>query len=149
MPVSALYDFDKAEKLLVDKYLSSITAIDLEMRGFNYQHEQHLQGGIVALKQKIKQFDMDIDIENAIRRDITQPSTAQQIIELLETVVSFLIATGGSVMQTLTEQTGDMLLVEYMKNVLLIQDKLASRTISSQVSIYQLFGLFCDTFRFV
>lgn len=38
------YDFAKAERLLVERFLLDVPAVDLEMPGFTFKHEQHLQG---------------------------------------------------------------------------------------------------------
>ena len=38
------YDFGKAERLLVERFLMDLPAVDLEMPGFTFKNEQHLQG---------------------------------------------------------------------------------------------------------
>jgi hypothetical protein len=38
------YDFAKAERLLVERLLLDVPAVDLEMPGFSFKNEQHLQG---------------------------------------------------------------------------------------------------------
>jgi hypothetical protein len=38
------YDFAKAERLLVERFLLDVPAVDLEMPGFTFKNEQHLQG---------------------------------------------------------------------------------------------------------
>ena len=49
-------------------------------------------------------------------------------MDACETAVSFLAGTGGSVVQSLTESLSDMLLSKYLKNILLLNDELQSRT---------------------
>ena len=43
------YDFAKAERLLVERFLLDVPAVDLEMPGFTFKNEQHLQGSTTAL----------------------------------------------------------------------------------------------------
>lgn len=127
------YDFAKAENLLIDRFLADVCAIDLEMPGFTFSHEQHLQGGLSSLRQKLKQKPLAPDVIRAIKRDITTPSQAQYILEIIETVVSFLSATGGSLVQTLNETVGDMLISKYMSTVLLMDEEIGARVIAQQV----------------
>jgi hypothetical protein len=127
------YDYLKAENILIDRFLADVCAIDLEMPGFTFSHEQHLHGGLASLRQKLKQKVLSNDIIRAIKREITTPVQAQHILEILETVVSFLSATGGSLVQTLNDTIGDMLLSKYISTVLLMDDDINSRVITQQV----------------
>ena len=43
-------------------------------------------------------------------------------METLETAVSFFVATGGSFVQQLGQQIADMMLIQYLKTVLLMED---------------------------
>lgn len=135
------YDFAKAETLIIDRFLSDIPAIDLEMPGFRFAHENFLHGGMIVLRQKIKQHLLPQDIIRLIQREILTPVVAQQFIDLVEQAVSFISTTGGTLVQTLNENVGDMSLGQYMKSVLLLDDinVTISRVISDQVSFFFLF----------
>lgn len=135
---SIAYDFMKAENLIIDRFLADIPAIDLEMPGFRFSHEQHLQGGLSMLRQKIKQISLPQDIIRNIQREINTPANAQYLLELIEQVISFVSATGGSIVQTLSENVGEMFLGKYIRSVLLIEDELRSRVISQQVQLKHL-----------
>ena len=128
------YDFAKAERLIIDRFLSDIPAIDMEMPGFTFMHEQHLQGGMAALRQKIKQESLAPDLVRSIERDINTPAKAQVLLELIEQVASFVSATGGTYVKNLSEDSANMLLVKYVKTVLLVEEDIGCRVIAQQVS---------------
>lgn len=148
------YDFAKAEIILMDRFLADIPAVDLEMPGFTFVHEQHLRGGMAQLRQKLRQEPIKHDIVRAIQRDIQTPAQAQHVLELLETVVAFLSATGGSIVRTLDEMVGNMLLSKYVRTVLMAEDDFGSRAITQQVYLKNIEALWelltdrtsCDIF---
>jgi hypothetical protein len=128
---NSLYDFTKAEAMLIDRYLTGLPAIDLEQSGFVYTQEQ--QGAINILRQKLRQERLPVDIIDAIKRDIANPAQAQRILQLLGNVIDFLGATGGAVLQSLGEGLGDMPLIKYARTVLLLEEDFGSRAIARQV----------------
>lgn len=130
------YDFGKAENLIIDRFFSDIPAIDLEMPGFRFAHEQYLQGGMSVLRQKIRQHSLPLDIIRAIQREVNTPAVAQQILELVEQAVSFLSTTGGSFVQTLSDNVGDMIFGKYVKVVLLLDEVTSSRVVAQQVRLF-------------
>jgi hypothetical protein len=69
---------------------------------------------------------------------MTSPAEAQRILQLLGTAVDFLGATGGAVLQSLSEGLGDMLLAKYLKTVLLVEGEIESRAIARQVCVSRL-----------
>ncbi len=42
--VTGKYDFAKAERLLIERFLLDVPAVDLEVAGFTFKNEQFLQG---------------------------------------------------------------------------------------------------------
>jgi len=140
---SGEYDFKKAEARLLNHYFPTVPAMDLELRAFVFAHEQHLSGGMAPLRQKVKQQPLPPDTEDAIRRDITTPAQASRCIEVLETAISFLTATGGSFMKRLDETVGEMMLLQYLRTVLLMDDttQIGSRAIIQQVQLKHLEAL--------
>lgn len=59
---------------------------------------------------------------SALLRDIKTPQRAQQVLDLLETVVSFVTATGGSLIAQLSEEKlGRMKLGQYTNEVLMLR----------------------------
>ena len=147
------YDFHKAEVLVVDRVLSGLPAIDFEQRGFQYMFEQHLQGGLSYLRSKLKQVPLSKDALESIRRDIGTPAAANKTLGLLETVISFLTATGGSIVASLDSKLSNMLLSEYASTVLMM-DEILGRSISQLVQLRHLESLWdaltemtnCDMF---
>jgi len=131
------YDFSKAEARLIDQHLSGAPAIDLEMKTFTFAHEQHLQGGLAPLKAKIPQERLAPEICEAIARELASPTRAQAILDLLETVVPFIVSTGGSYVEKLSTDVGDLMLAQYIKTVLLMEDAMGTlgRAISAQVQL--------------
>jgi len=115
------YDFAKAEKILVERFLLDVPAVDLEMSGFTFKNEQHLHGGMAPLRQKLKQTALPYETTQALLRDIKTPFQAQQILDLLETVIAFVTATGGSLITQLSEEKlGMMKLGQYVSEVLML-----------------------------
>lgn len=127
------YDFVKAESFIIDRYFMGIPALDLEVRMFLFAHEQNPSGGMAALRQKVQQSALPNDVEEAIRRDITTPALAQSVLDILETAISLLCATGGSFVRHLDDSVAAMPLGRYLKTVLLLDDAIASRVVSGQV----------------
>jgi hypothetical protein len=155
------YDFVKAEKLLVERFLLDVSAVDLEMPGFTFKNEQHLQGGMGPLRQKLKQSLLPYETTQALLRDIKTPYQAQYILDLLETVIAFVTATGGTLVTKLSEEKlGQMKLGQYISDVLMLPvdggDGLASisRVVQHQVQLTHLEALYnlltevtnCDIF---
>ena len=136
------YDFGKAEARLIDHHLLRVPAIDLEMRVFTYSHEQHLRGGLAPLKAKIVQEALPPEMQEAIARELGSPTRASAILEMLETVVSFITATGGSFVATLDTSVRDLQLAMYIKTVLLMDEGVElGRVITTNVQLKHLESL--------
>jgi hypothetical protein len=128
------FDYSKAENLIIDRFLADIPAVDLEMPGFRFSHEYYLQGGMSVLRQKIKQQPLPPEIIRAIQREVQTPVIAQQILELVEQAVSFVSTTGGTLVQTLSDNVGEMSFGKYIKVVLLLEEVTSSRVVAQQVT---------------
>uniref|UniRef100_A0A7S2DCV1 RZ-type domain-containing protein n=1 Tax=Octactis speculum TaxID=3111310 RepID=A0A7S2DCV1_9STRA len=115
------YDFFKAESRLLTHHLARIPKIDLEIRVFTFAHEQHLRGGLAPLKTKVLQSPLPKETIDHIRRDLASPARASTILEVLETAVAFLTATGGSFVHQLDTSVGEITLAQYVAKVLLME----------------------------
>jgi hypothetical protein len=103
------------------------------------------------LRQKVRQEPLPLDVMTAIHTDLGPGgmAAARGVLELLETVISFLTATGGSYVQRL--DVGDKLLMDYVRNVLLLEAEGAthSSTLAREVrlkhvdALYQGLRAFC------
>jgi len=136
------YDFAKAEAMLVDRYLVNLPAINLEVQGFMFAHEEVGSIGLSLLRRKIPQEPLTRDVFSSIKRDLANPATAQSLLDLVETAISFLGGTGGSVVQTLNESQGEMPFSNYLKNILLVTDEIQSRAVVSTVRLRHLESLY-------
>jgi hypothetical protein len=126
------YDFKKAEQYLLDIYFNGKPLIDLEVRMIQYTNAQ--AGGTFLLKQKVKQESLPKEMTDKILKELGSPAQARHAQELLETCISFLLATGGSFVQQL--DIGDKKLGEYVKTVLLMEEaEFGSSIISQQVKL--------------
>jgi len=141
------YDFKNAEIYLLDLF-SGKPLIQLEVRMFQYSNTE--AGSTYALRQKVKQEPLHKEMQTAILKELGSTSRARACLELLETCVSFLQATGGAFVQVLN--VGDKTLGEYVKNVLLLESaEFGSKIISEQVclkhidSLWKLLRDFCVT----
>ena len=59
---------------------------------------------------QVPQEALPRDLQRTITADFRSPSDAQACLEVLDTAVSFLQGTGGTLMQTLDKSIGSMLL---------------------------------------
>lgn len=136
------YDFAKAEAMLVDRYLVNLPAINLEVQGFMFAHEDVGSSGLSLLRRKIRQESLSRDLLSAIKRDLGNPAIAQSLLDQVETAISFLGGTGGSVVQTLNESQGEMLFSNYLKNILLVTEEIQSRAVVQMVRLCHLESLY-------
>jgi hypothetical protein len=125
------YNFAKAESRLIERYLTALPAIDLEQSGFVYAHEQ--QGSLAMLREKLRQEPLSAGLITTIKRDYASPAQSQRMLDTLEVVMDFLGSTGGSLVTTLDNSLRDMLLTQYIKTVLLVEDDIESRAVAQQV----------------
>jgi hypothetical protein len=125
-----MYDFKNAEIYLLDLFAGK-PLIQLEVRMFQYSNAE--AGSTYALRQKVKQEALTKEMMQAILKELNSTNRARACLELLETCVSFLQATGGAFVQVL--DVGEKPLGEYVKNVLLLESaEFGSKIISEQVS---------------
>jgi hypothetical protein len=132
------YDFQKAQLRLIERYFSNVPVIDYEMQRYQFAHEQVQGGGIASLREKISQEVIPLDIARNIENDLTSPAEAAAVLEIVETAISFISSTGGSMVKTLDRQLGETLFSEYIRTVLLIQEDLLSRSISKNICLKHL-----------
>jgi len=137
------YDFAKAEDRLLHRHFADTPAVDLELRAFTFAREERLAGGLGPLRQKVAQAPLPPDTQDAIRRDVTTPAQAARCMEVLETAIGFLTTTGGSFVKRLDESAGEMMLHQYLRTVLLMEDTsaLGSRAVAQQVQLRHLEAL--------
>jgi len=107
-----LYDFKNAELYLLDIF-SGKPVIQLEVRMFQYSNTEG--AGSYNLKQKVEQVALHKDQGQNILKELGSISKARACLELLETCISFLQATGG------TLDVAELTLGDYVKNVLLLE----------------------------
>lgn len=120
-------DFASAERYLIDAFLGGKPVLELELRMMSYIASVSDEAGGVALdsdahvgalKHKVKQEPLAADVQRALLKELASPSAARACLELIETSVSFLQETGGSVGALLN--VGDKPLGEYISSVLLM-----------------------------
>lgn len=108
-----VYDFKNAEQYLMDVFFSSKPLIDLEVRMFQYTNGE--SEGVSLLRQKVSQELLDKETMDQILKELGSKTEARKCMELLETCISFLQATGGSFIQHL--DVGEKTLGQYTKEV--------------------------------
>jgi hypothetical protein len=129
---STAYDLRGAEQYLLDAFFTGKPLIDLEVRMMQFSNAG--EGSVPALQQKVRQEPLSKEMAQVILKEVGSPSQARACLELLETCVSFLQATGGSFVQRL--DVGEKTLGEYIRTVLLMKEAdFGSRTISQQVRL--------------
>ena len=133
-----------AENYLIDMYFSGKPLIELEVLMIQYTDEQQINTSTQLLKQKLYQEELNNETKNSILKEITTPSQARSALELLETCINFLQATGGSIIQHLSSNVGNMTLGSYVKSVLLLSGEEFgwSNAISNQVQLKHIEALY-------
>jgi hypothetical protein len=127
-----VYDFKNAEQYLMDVFFSSKPLIDLEVRMFQYTNGE--SEGVSLLRQKVSQELLDKETMDQILKELGSKTEARKCMELLETCISFLQATGGSFIQHL--DVGEKTLGQYTKEVLMMEHaEFGSNIVSSQVRL--------------
>jgi len=126
------YDLKKVERRLLTKNFSTLREIQLEVALFEFVDEQHL-GGLAPLRQKVHQQPLPPDTEAAIRREVNNPAQASRCLEILETAISFLGATGRSSSKSLDASVEDMEMSQYLQTFLLIKESTDAWTRSVQL----------------
>jgi len=126
------YDFKNAEQYLLDVYFTGKPLINIEMRMFQFANEAGALS-TALLKQKVAQEALPRDIQTAILKELGSPSQGRKALELLETCIQFLQATGGAAnIQQL--DVGEIKLGDYVKSVLMMKEaEFGSNIISSRV----------------
>lgn len=65
------------------------------------QYTNAQSGNAGTLKQKVKQEKLPTEMADKILKELGSPIQARACLELLETCISFLLATGGSLQVTI------------------------------------------------
>ena len=115
------YDFVAIEQFIVDRYLAGKPVIKPEIAMFEFVDEQRSTTGIKGLRQKLTQFDIPSDIRDRIRSEIGTLENARVVLRLLDTIISFVQSTGGTLVKHLDVQAGELLLHEYSRDMLLVR----------------------------
>jgi len=117
-----VYDFEAAEKFLIERYFYNKPLINLRLPGFSYADDVQASAR-TSLKGKVTQDRIPLDLESAIKREFTTPAAAQLVLRRLETCINFLTATGGSFIARLGDEVGEMTLAAYCADDLLMGER--------------------------
>ena len=82
-------------------YFSGKPVIQLQIPLFQYADAKLALSRRQGLKQKVQQEAMPRDLVDAVKKELNTPAAAQRCLELLQTTIAFLQATGGSVVKRL------------------------------------------------
>jgi len=117
-----VYDFEAAEKFLIESYFYNKPLINLHLPGFSYADDVQATAR-TSLKGKVHQERIPLDLEATINREFTTPAAAQLVLRRLETCINFLNATGGSFVERLGDEVGEMALSSYLEKDLLMDER--------------------------
>ena len=115
------YDFVAIEQFIVDRYFAGKPKITLEIPMFEFLDERRSASGLQSLRQKLAQVDLPSDVCDRIRTELGTTDSARLARRIVETVISFVQATGGTLVQKLDVQAGEQLLYDYVRDVLLVR----------------------------
>ena len=135
------YDFKKAEQYLLDMFFTGKPVLELQTPLFQYTDAKQTMLSRQGLKQKVQQEPMSRDLVDTIKKELNSPAAAQCCLELLQTTVAFLQATGGAVVKRL--DVSEELLGDYVKTVLLLEDAdFGSKAVAQRVQLKHLDALY-------
>ena len=117
-----VYDFEAAEKFLIERYFYNKPLINLALPGFSYADDVQATAR-TSLKDKVAQERIPRELETTIKREFTTPAAAQLVLRRLETCINFLNATGGSFVERLGDEVGEMGLSSYLADDLLMDER--------------------------
>ena len=117
-----VYDFEAAEKFLIERYFYNKPLINLALPGFSYADDVQATAR-TSLKGKVPQERIPRELETTIKREFTTPAAAQLVLRRLETCINFLNATGGSFVERLGDEVGEMGLSSYLADDLLMDER--------------------------
>jgi len=128
--------------MLVDSFFGDKPHIKIEAPMFLFAGDDEKLGGMLeSIRMKVKQEDIPLETEQALRNDFMSASAAHKCLEMLDTALSFLQATGGSFAQL--THLGDTLLEEYLQTVLLVKEKVfASQVVATTLRVRHIDALY-------
>eukprot|EP01047_Picozoa_sp_COSAG01_P016752 COSAG01_NODE_867_length_13040_cov_245.546171_3_plen_95_part_00 len=74
-----VYDFEAAEKFLIDRYFYNKPLINLSLPGFSYADDVHALAR-ASLKGKVPQDAIPAQVEKSITSEFTTPAAAQLVL---------------------------------------------------------------------
>lgn len=113
--------------------------IRLELPQFAFLREE-TASALRALSVRLPQQPLAADIARRLRQELRIPATAHQAMQVVETCIAFLRATGGE-LQAFDVEARQMLLSDYVKKVLLSKQHLPSETAATEVRLCHLASL--------
>jgi len=135
-----VYDFENAEQYLLDVFFTGKPLVKQMVRMVQYRDDE---GAVNThlFRQKVTQVALSREEQKKILSELGSPAAANKCMRLLETCISFLQATGGSLVQKL--DVADLKISDYVKDVLLMDDVIfGSETVKRNMKLKHIDGLF-------
>lgn len=108
--------------------------ITVEISAFQWLGE--VSAGGMELRSAIRQRDLPPEVEERLIKELHSPSLANVCLQKLQMSVSFILKSGGALSK---EHAGEMLLMDYLKQVLRETDEsLPSPTARSEVHLWHI-----------
>jgi hypothetical protein len=105
-----------------------------EHKKFRFLDEQ--AAATSALRTAMPQQPLSPDLVSRIKVELAASSSASTCAQLVEQSIAFILATGSGA--TLGEEAGATLLSDYIKRVLLLQERLPLKSAESEVRLWHL-----------
>jgi hypothetical protein len=134
------YDFDAAERWLVDVEFATCPSVRLEMDRIQYLDEELSSNARMVLRQSVAQVELSPDVITALTAEFQNPTVAHSCIESLDLMLVFMqeVLRGG-----MGAQLGNVNLRDHMKAVLVTQEELfKSQTLCSEVKVKHIDALY-------
>ena len=134
------YDFDAAERWLVDVYFATCPSVRLEMDRITYLDEELSSNARLVLREHVPQVELPPDILALLKTEFHNPTVAHSCIESLDLVLIFMQEVlRGAAGTTL----GDTIINGHMRSVLLTNNDLfKSQTLNAEVKVKHVDGLY-------
>ncbi|XP_067056125.1 E3 ubiquitin-protein ligase rnf213-alpha-like isoform X2 [Acropora muricata] len=117
------YNWDALERQLIDRFIRGRPLIEFKDERFAFSRDIQLDSVFAAVKLKIRQYPLNSTVSRQIITEIRSLTDICDVLSSLDIAIGFLSSTGGK---------SDMLLEEYLREVLRMDEQNCLRSLKAQ-----------------
>ena len=116
------YNWSRIENHIIDRVLSGKPFIDLELRKFTFSNETRMSGALSNLKNTIPQSELSPNDISKIIQELGSIYNIKKLKNTIEICIGFLSATNSSSTSSSSQLDNNILLLNYIRDTLLLDD---------------------------